>query len=83
MTDREELRIKQLEEELRHEQAMRLLQGQRLDTHDDSLAAVRATLDVVGTRLDQLAVMQTKTESMLQNLIQILTKEHANGKAKE
>ena len=89
MTDREEWRIKQLEEELRHEVAMRALQGDRLDAHDQSIDAIRATLDVVATRLDgvtvrldQLAIMQTKTESMLQDLIRAITAEHSNGKGK-
>jgi uncharacterized protein YajQ (UPF0234 family) len=80
MTDREEWRIKQLEEELRHEVAMRELQGQRLDTHDTSIAAVNATLAVVATRLDQLAAIQTQTAKMLQDLIQAITRDHSNGK---
>jgi hypothetical protein len=90
MTDREELRIKQLEEESRHEHAMRLLQAERLDAHDASLEGIRATLDVVGVRLDeasklmaQLAVSQTKTDAMLKDLIRAITAEHPNGKGKQ
>jgi hypothetical protein len=84
----EDLKIKQLEEEIRHEKEMRTLQGQRIDTHQSWLEGVNATLAVVGTRLDMLGVRlealaasQEKTEAMLQNLIQTLAREHTNGKA--
>ncbi len=85
----QEQRTRQLEEEMRHEQEMRRLQGERLDAHDASFAAVRTTLDIVGTRLDQITIrleqiaeMQAKTESMLQDLIRAITTEHKNGKQK-
>jgi len=83
----QEQRIKVLEEEMRHEQEMRRIRGERLDAHDASFAFVRDTLDVVGVRLDKLTVhleqiaeMQAKTEGMLQDLIQAITRTHGNGK---
>ena len=86
----EEWKLKQMEEELRHEQAMRALARERLDAHDRSLDAVQAILDGVarhleetGRRLDQVAVQQAKTESMLQDLIRAITREHTNGKGTE
>jgi hypothetical protein len=94
MTDREEWRIKQLEEETRHETAMRQLQGQRLDAHDASIGTVISTLASVASRLDsvairldeltgrmnELAAMQAQTGKMLQDLIQAITRDHSNGK---
>jgi nucleoside-triphosphatase THEP1 len=82
-----EFRIKLLEEEMRHEVAMRALQGQRLDAHDVSISAITSTLAVIATRLDavtvkidELATMQHKTEKMIQDLIQAMTRDHSNGK---
>lgn len=40
-----EWKLKQLEEEARHEKAMRELQGNRLDAHDRSIAAIHEILD--------------------------------------
>jgi hypothetical protein len=84
-----EWKIKQLEEEARHEHAMRLLHGQRLDTHDEGFGHIQRTLDAVAGRLQeitqiqqQFAIDQAKTELMLRELIQAITREHSNGKGK-
>jgi len=81
-------KIKQLEENLRHEQEMRKLQGDRLDTHDQHFAQLHLTLTEITNTINetnrlvaQLAVEQTKTEMMLQNLIQTIAREHTNGKS--
>jgi hypothetical protein len=81
-----EQKLAQITEEMRHEQAMRRLQGDRLDSHDLSLAAIRATLDAVASRLDQtsmlvqqLTVSQAQTEAMLRDLIQAIAHDHSNG----
>jgi hypothetical protein len=86
----ENWKLKQLEEQIRHEREMRVLQGSRIDTHQDWLTGVNATLDVVATRLDvvgsrleELSASQLRTEEMLQNLIQVLTREHTNGKGEK
>ena len=83
-----ELKIKQLEEELRHEQEMRRLQGGRMDAYDRSFAAIHATLDVVTSRLaviteiqHEFTISQGKTDSMLRDLIQAITRDHSNGKS--
>ncbi len=90
-----ELKFKQIEEEARHENAMRLLQSKRLDTHDESIGFVKTTLDIILARLNEtteivnkLAVSQAKTEAglqglqaTLQDLIQTIAREHSNGKA--
>jgi hypothetical protein len=76
----DDIKLKQLEEEIRHEREMRALQGERIDTHQDWLERVNRTLDVVAARLDEVAEMHKQTETMFQNLIQILTREHSNGK---
>jgi len=82
-----EQKIKQLEEDFRHEYALRELQGNRLDTHDIHLTVVNATLDRIATQLSLVADRQTKiteqqfkTEKMLQDLIEALTKPGGNGK---
>lgn len=83
-----EQRIRQLEEEMRHEQEMRRLQGDRLDAHDASLSHVSTLLETITSRLDlttmaidQLVASQAKTEAMLQNLIEAITRDHSNGSA--
>jgi hypothetical protein len=83
VTDNQEWRLKQLEEEIRHEKEMRALQGARIDTHQDWLLSINATLDTVGARLNLISEMQKQTEAMLQNLIQALAREHKNGKGTE
>jgi hypothetical protein len=80
-------KLKQLEEEVRHEKAMRELHAGHLDAHDRSFAAIHDTLSTVATRLDEItvllnqtAVSQAKTEMMLQDLIATIAREHGNGK---
>ena len=80
-------RIKQLEEETRHEKAMRELHAGHLDAHDRSFAAIKDTLETVRRRLEeitqiqlQFAVDQAKTDMMLRDLIGTIAREHSNGK---
>jgi len=70
-----EYRLKVLEEEMRHEQAMAQLRGERLDAHDRSIEALREMLGHLIAQVD-------KTQAMLQSLIQIIAAEHANGEKK-
>jgi hypothetical protein len=74
-----EWKIKQLEEELRHEHAMRELQGSRLDAHDRSFDAIREIQAKTEQMLQDLTAKQTKTEGMLQDLIRAITAERSNG----
>jgi hypothetical protein len=80
-------RIQQLEEEARHEKAMREIHAGHLDAHDRSISAVDSSLATVGVRLEeitafqkQLAIDQIKTEKMLQDLISLPTRSNTNGK---
>jgi len=80
-------KIKQLEEEVRHEKAMRELHRNHLDAHDRSIMAVDATLEAIKLRLEeitgiqkQFAVDQAKTDMMLRDLISTIAREHSNGK---
>jgi len=82
MTDRAEVRIKQLEEESRHEHAMRLLQGGRIDAHDVTLDRVGIQFEQIGVQIKELVVAQAKTEAMLQDLIRVIAREHSNGGSK-
>ena len=89
-----ELKIKRLEEETRHEKAMRLLQSERLDLHDQSFDHTIAAFAAVGVQLEKIAEIQDRTEKniealsvsqvltqkMLQDLIELLTKPGGNGK---
>ena len=81
-----EWKIKQLEEEVRHEKAMRELQGTRLDTHDRSIAAIREILErtvqnieAMSAGLKDLTAVQAETQKMLQVFIESLTR-GGNGK---
>jgi hypothetical protein len=89
-----ELKIRRLEEETRHEKAMRELQGERLDLHDQSFDHTIAAFAAVGVQLEKIAEIQNRTEKnieaisvsqaltqkMLQDLIELLTKPGGNGK---
>jgi hypothetical protein len=84
-----EIRIRQLEEEIRHEQAMRHLQGDRLDAHDLSVASLDAILQVVGTRLDQVseklaevAELQAQNAAAIRDLTQAIIRDRSNGHTK-
>lgn len=74
-----EWKIKQLEEEARHEKAMRELQGTRLDAHDRSIAAIHEILDRTERNIEALAAAQLITEKMLQAFIESLGRA-GNGK---
>jgi hypothetical protein len=88
-----EWRIKLLEEEARHEKAMRELQGTRLNSHDRSIEAIHAILDRTEQNIEQLSVglkeltaaqaeltaAQVETQKMLQLFIDSLTRS-GNGK---
>jgi predicted transcriptional regulator len=83
----DEVKIRQLEEQLRHEKTMRKLQADRLDTHDQSFDHVISGFDAIQRNLEeivqvqkQFAVDQAKTDSMLRDLIAALTKTGGNGK---
>ncbi|MBZ5619769.1 MAG: hypothetical protein LAQ69_13745 [Acidobacteriia bacterium] len=80
-------KIKQLEEEARHEKAMRELQSNRLDTHDRSIAAIQIILERTEKNIEatdkniaSLTASQEVTQKMLQDLIALLTKANINGK---
>jgi hypothetical protein len=73
-------KIKQLQEEARHEHAMRELQGNRLDTHDSSISAIQVILERTETNIEALTASQTVTQKMLQDLIALLTRTNTNGK---
>jgi hypothetical protein len=80
-------RIRQLEEEARHEKAMREIHASDLDVHDRGISAIDASLAAIGSRLEEItavqmkaAVEQAKTEKMLQDLTALLTRTNANGK---
>jgi hypothetical protein len=63
-----EWKIKQLEEEARHEKAMRELQGTRLDAHDRSIAAIREILERTEKNIEALSVAQSSSDGMLKEL---------------
>ena len=66
-----EWKIKQLEEEARHEKAMRELQGARLDAHDRSVAAIHEILDRTERNIEALSVSQSQTNGMLKDLMAV------------
>jgi polysaccharide pyruvyl transferase WcaK-like protein len=66
-----EWKIKQLEEEARHEKAMRELQGTRLDAHDRSIAAIHEILDRTERNIEALSVSQSQTSGMLKDLMAV------------
>jgi len=66
-----EWKIKQLEEEARHEKAMRELQGARLDAHDRSVAAIHEMLDRTERNIEALSVSQSQTNGMLKDLMAV------------
>ena len=81
-----EWKIKQLEEEARHEKAMRELQGTRLDAHDRSIAAIHKILErteknieALDGALKELAAAQMDTHKILQVFIESLGR-GGNGK---
>ena len=71
-----EQRIKQLEQDVRHEQVMRRIMGDRLDAHDLSLGAVRQILT-------EIAHSQQRTQEQLEQLTELLVRNHSNGKSKD
>ena len=75
-----EFKLRQVEEEARHEKAMRKLQGERLDAHDSTIAAIQLILERTERNIEALTVTQTVTEQKLQNLIDLIAREHTNGK---
>ena len=78
----EELRIKQLEEEMRHEQAMAKLRAERLDAHDRSIDTLRELMRDLTENVGKLQEETAKTQTMLQSLIQLIAAEHSNGHSK-
>jgi hypothetical protein len=82
-----ERKIKQIEEETRHENAMRLLQAEHLDAHDTSIAAIQKILERTEKNIEtltadviSLTASQTATQQMLKDLIAAMAREHTNGK---
>lgn len=82
-----EFRILALEKELTHAREMQAFHRGHLDAHDASFKAVGTRMerieadlaDAVAT-LKGVTVAQVVTEQKLQGLIDILAREHANGK---
>ena len=89
MTVDQELRLRALEEEQRHHEAMRRLQGDRLDAHDRSIAAIAGVAADIkqiavefGTLNARLAAIDARlvaVEIRLDKLIDVLRKDHTNG----
>jgi hypothetical protein len=82
-----EHRIKLLEEELRHEQALAELRAQRLDAHDSSFDSIREILAQTASAqakteslVNQLTVDVAKLEVVVRGLIEAITAERSNGK---
>ena len=88
-----EQRIERLEEEMRHERSLRLLQSQRMDTHDRFFDAIQ-THHVETTRIlkETAAQMQTlqkivedtqqlarETQAEMKQLIEALLRVRQNG----
>lgn len=71
-----EQRIKQLEDDMRHEQSMRKIMGERLDAHDISFGAVKQII-VETERIVQ------KTAENLEKLTALLLRTHSNGNPKD
>jgi len=82
MTEREELRLKILEEDVRHEQAISKLRGERLDAHDTSIEGLKDLMGELTVNVVKLQEETAKTQAMLQSLIQIIAAEHSNGGGK-
>ena len=74
-----EWKIKQLEEEARHEKAMRELQGDRLDTHDHSIGLILGMLERTAKNVEVMSELQIATQIMLQDLIKLMIKPGTNG----
>jgi len=89
-----EWKLKQLDELMRHETVMRELQGNRLDSHDRSIAAIREIMERTETNIEALSAaqlvteqniaalskIQIETQQMLQLFIESLTRGNGNGK---
>jgi hypothetical protein len=72
-----EWKIKRIEEEARHEKAMRELQSSRMDAHDNSISAIQVILERTERNIEALTITRTATEQKLQTLT---AREHTNGK---
>ena len=76
-----EFRIKIAEKELAHLREMQTLYRARADAHDASLAALDTLTGRIEANLEQITAAQLVTERKLQNLIDILVREHGNGRS--
>lgn len=75
-----ELKIKALEEDIRHWNTLKELHGGRLDANDRSIAAIHEIISRVELQLERNAIQQGETDRMLKDLIAALTASRPNGK---
>lgn len=75
-----EFRILVIEKELAHLKEMQNLIRLHQDAHDQSLGAVENILERIESNVEKLSAAQLITEQRLQNLIDVLAREHSNGK---
>jgi hypothetical protein len=81
--------IKVHERELAHLREMQALTRAHMDTHDTSFQVVGDRMERIETSLEltqatvrEVAEMQKVTEQKMQSLIDILAREHSNGRLK-
>jgi hypothetical protein len=74
--------IKVCERELAHLREMQALHRAHLDAHDGALNVVGGRMDRIEATLERTAAMQEITERKMQGLIDILAREHSNGRPK-
>ena len=72
-------RIKQLEDEVRHEREMRLIHATHLSALDSSNAYIREMLADTVKVVKDTAVNLYKLELEVSNLVRAITKDHSNG----
>lgn len=76
-----EFRIKIAEKELAHLKEMQSLFLARQDAHDASIAMLDKITGQIEANLEQITALQLVTERKLQNLIDVLVREHGNGRS--
>lgn len=74
-----EFRIKIAEKELAHLKEMQALFRAHQDALDVSIGALSTVTERIEANLERLTAAQLLTEQKLQNLIDILVREHGNG----
>jgi len=75
-----EFRMRQLEEEMRHAQAMEKLKGERLDVQDRSIEAIREIQKQFALDLEATRALVAETAALVKVLVTALIGERQNGK---